>query len=420
LSWGVVGQSFVNFLAKYKIILANFSYLSIIQIFNLALPLITYPFLIRTLGHEVYGKVVFSQAIIGYFVIFVNFGFNISATKEISINRSNPRIVNRIVSSVYQIKGVLLLISFVLLGAYLLFFGKDGDRSLYLLTMWMCVYEFLFPVWYFQGIEKMKHISILTILSRLIFLVLIYLLIASPSDYLLVPIINGVGALVSCLFAIRILIKNGVRFKVQSLASLNYYVKLSYVMAISVGINSFKTNFNIVVVKYFFSYSAVAYYDLALKVVNIGITFLDMISQAIYPKMSKSKDSRFLRNIALVSVGFACVMTIVCQIFSSWIVTILGGAQMQNATLLLRVLAFIFPIYIVGALYGRNCLIVHGYNGEVLKSMFFSGLIYIFLIIVMRYAFPTIDTMFVAVAYIGSFLFESLYRYIRCQNLKLI
>ena len=63
-----------------KMLLANFTYLSIIEIIGLLLPLITFPYLIRTIGAQKYGIIVFAQTIVAYLVMIVNFGFNVSAT----------------------------------------------------------------------------------------------------------------------------------------------------------------------------------------------------------------------------------------------------------------------------------------------------------------------------------------------------
>ena len=68
-----------------KQLLANFSYLSIIEIIGLLLPLVSYPYLIRTVGANNYGIVVFAQAIVAYIIIIVNFGFNVSATRRVVV-----------------------------------------------------------------------------------------------------------------------------------------------------------------------------------------------------------------------------------------------------------------------------------------------------------------------------------------------
>jgi len=76
------------------------------------IPLLTYPYLIRVLGKETYGLVVFVQAIVAYMVILVGFGFNISATREISIHRENKEKLNEIVSSVLIVKSLFFFLPF--------------------------------------------------------------------------------------------------------------------------------------------------------------------------------------------------------------------------------------------------------------------------------------------------------------------
>lgn len=66
-----------------KMLLANFTYLSIIEIIGLLLPLITFPYLIRTIGAQKYGIIVFAQTIVAYLVMIVNFGFNVRQHGEL-------------------------------------------------------------------------------------------------------------------------------------------------------------------------------------------------------------------------------------------------------------------------------------------------------------------------------------------------
>ena len=90
-------------------LVSNFSYLSLIEIINLLLPLVSYPYLIRVVGADKYGIVVFAQAIISYLIIIINFGFNVSATRRVSENRNDNHKLNIIYSSVIYQKIIFLI-----------------------------------------------------------------------------------------------------------------------------------------------------------------------------------------------------------------------------------------------------------------------------------------------------------------------
>ena len=89
-----------NLIFENRSLFSNFSNLSVLYSLNLLIPFIIYPYLIRVLGSETYGLVIYAQAIITYFVILIGFGFNLSGVKLVSKNRNNKQELGKIISSI--------------------------------------------------------------------------------------------------------------------------------------------------------------------------------------------------------------------------------------------------------------------------------------------------------------------------------
>ncbi|NMD03315.1 MAG: oligosaccharide flippase family protein, partial [Bacteroidales bacterium] len=100
-----------NVLVENKVVLVNFSFLGILQLTNLIIFIILIPYLYRILGKENYGLVVFAQTVALYFSIIVNYGFNVTATRDISVNRDNQIKRSEIISYVLAIKILFFVIS---------------------------------------------------------------------------------------------------------------------------------------------------------------------------------------------------------------------------------------------------------------------------------------------------------------------
>ncbi|MEP1982011.1 MAG: oligosaccharide flippase family protein, partial [Maribacter dokdonensis] len=82
-------KKFKILLDKYNNIVQNFSYLTLLQIFNVFFPIIIYPFLIDMFGLELWGKIVLAQSLALYLSLFIDFGFDRFAVKEVSIYRED-------------------------------------------------------------------------------------------------------------------------------------------------------------------------------------------------------------------------------------------------------------------------------------------------------------------------------------------
>ena len=119
--------------------------LFLIQGANYLLPLITIPYLIRILGVKGFGVLAFAAAVAQIFVVLTEFGFNLTATRAISINRANPERLNEIISGVFVLKGLLLLLSAFMLFCVLFVVDSQIETKIYWACFLLAVGNFRFP-----------------------------------------------------------------------------------------------------------------------------------------------------------------------------------------------------------------------------------------------------------------------------------
>ncbi len=186
-------------------VLSNYIYLLLIQGTNFILPLITFPYLVRTLHLEKYGVVMMAGSLMVFMNIFVDFGFNISATREVSIIRDDKMKLSAFYWNVFYVKLILLCISFIILYLLTLTVSKlHSEQSVFLLSFGVVIGQNIFPTWFFQGIEKMKVITLINVLAKIIFAITIFIFIKTPAQYIFVPVLNSLGFIIAGTFGFLI------------------------------------------------------------------------------------------------------------------------------------------------------------------------------------------------------------------------
>jgi len=373
----------------------NFLSLSVLQALNYLLPLITLPYLVRVLGPEKYGLISFAQAFIGYFVILTDYGFNLSATREISINRENEEKVSEIFSSVMIIKFLLGILSFFILGLILLFIPKfKNDWIIYLFTFGTVLGNILFPVWFFQGMENMKWITILNVIARGIFTVLIFVFVHKESDYLNVAIINSLGMLIAGIISLVVVFKNfKVKFIFPKLESIKNQLKEGWHIFIAQVAISGYTYSRTFAVGLFTNNTITGYYAIAEKIMNVIQTFpLSSVTQALYPRLSKIYSENKKRAFNLVkrfqkftTFIYLIGLPIVCFLVP-WLVEIVAGKPYPETILILRLL--LLAIFFINSNAFRvNFLLISGKHSIYSKLHIIAGLIGSILTFFMTYFF---------------------------------
>ena len=179
-------------------LLGNMASLFTLQGTNYILPLIIIPYLVRVLGPEKYGLVVFAQAVIQYFVIVTDYGFNMSATRDVALHRNDPDQVNQIISTVILIKFLLALIGAIFLTIMIFTIGNLYHHyTLYLAVYLTVIGSTIFPTWLFQGLERMRELTVLNIVSRLVTTAAIFIVVQKPNDYTVAATLQSVPGILA-------------------------------------------------------------------------------------------------------------------------------------------------------------------------------------------------------------------------------
>src|SRR5690554_2227413 len=184
----------------------NMSSLGLIQIANFVIPLLIVPYISRIIGIENYGKLEYARTFVLYFTIMVDYGFNLTATREVSIHRNNKEKINELITNVFIAKLILFLIATLIFWALLYFDGTLNQKSSLLWVTYLINFGFLlFPLWFFQGMEKLATIAYINFGIKLIIVSGVIFFIKQSSDYWIYNLFLSIAQIVIGIVAVYIL-----------------------------------------------------------------------------------------------------------------------------------------------------------------------------------------------------------------------
>jgi PST family polysaccharide transporter len=307
----------------------NFVSLVLLQGVNYLLPLLTFPFLFRVLGVEYWGLVTFGYTLIQYFVMLTDFGFNLSATKYISMHRDSPEAINRYLNSAFICRLLLGGVSFLILLSLTAMVGKFRQEPVFFISYFGIVAgNMMFPMWYFQGMEKMKYITVFNIVAKLVSFVPMFIFIRNPQDYVRVPFFYSSGFLLAGFVSIYIIyFREKMKWFIPSVKEIRFAFSDSFTYFLSRLSLSMFTNVNPLVIGLVCGNAAVGYYSAAEKLYQAYSQLLTPFTGVLFPHIAKTRDVSFFKraikrlvpaNVALLTVILLC---------SSWIIRLVYGAS---------------------------------------------------------------------------------------------
>ena len=376
--------NFSNLNSDGKIIFKNFSYLSLLRIFNILSQYILVSFLVRTLGSETYGVFVWAFAIIQYLVIIVNFGFNTYAAKYVTDNNNDPNRINTIFSSIMGIKISLFICSSILFLISLNFFPLLQENIfLLVILLGFALGEAVFPIWFFQGSEKLEIPTKIIFVFRLLLVITTLWLITQTEHLLRYALLLTISQILigffGLVFAITKLDIKLVRFGLSDITDL---LKESFAFFLG-GIFGKSFNFAaIMLIGIYCSMEDVSSFDISIKIIAVMQLPFETLSVALFPTIARSKNR--LLNQKLIFIGF--LASLIFWAFTYWqaafLMNLLGGAELMEYSSLLQRLSMLIPVVVLTYLLGPNTLIAFGHQNHFNYSFIIPSTIYILILLI--------------------------------------
>lgn len=351
-----IGQIVKN--KEAKTVAGNFMWLSLLQVAGYVFPLITMPYLARVIGVEGFGKIAFAGAIMVWIQTIADWGFNLTATRDVAQNRDNPQKVSEIFSNVLWARCLLMVVVFIVLLILIITIPQFRENCAVILVSFLMVPgHILFPDWFFQAIEKMRYITILNVLMKLVFTVAVFIFIKQPEDYILQPFFTSLGYVVSGLIALYyILYKWGIKLHKPNWLGILLTIKNSTDVFINNLAPNLYNSFSTVLLGIFGGGNAVGILDGGNKFVNIGNQLQQSINRAFYPFLSRNIGGH--RSYVKVTISISIFMCVFLFFAAPTLVKFFLSPEFVNSTYIIRIRAISMVFYAVSSAYGANYLII--------------------------------------------------------------
>lgn len=344
------------FRRKEGVLAWNTLMLYILTFSQYLLSLIVVPYETRILGTSAYGTVGVAMAIMVYFQLFIDFGFLLSATDEVSRNRTDKTRLNTVMTSVTVCKLMLVLASwivlFVLCRVLPAWKGMFGFYSLFLIGTSI---NALLPDYLYRGLEKMSAITIRTVLIRAFSTAGIFLFLKVPEDIRVIPALTAVGNLVAIVVCFIDAKKRlGVRFCFVRGSDVWLRMKQSSFFFFSRFATTAYSALNTVILDSVAPKGSPVrgYYTSSDKLISTGRQALTPISDSLYPYMVKHHDYRLVKKVLLILEPIIIVFCAVIFVFAHPLCAFAFGEDFRPTGDVLRVMlpaaVITLPSYICG------------------------------------------------------------------------
>lgn len=327
---------------KEKRILKNTKNLLIFHIAKMLFPFITLPYLTRILSLDSYGMVAYIKTVMSYMQILVDFGFVLSATKDIVNSRDNKRNLEYVLGDTLLAKIILGLGAFIVLMLMSVFVPIIRQHMCYTVLSYIVIFISIFLLdFLFRGLEVMHTITFRFIIMKTISTILTFIFVKGDNDILLIPIFDILGSFFAVMLVVFEIKKLNLTIRFSGIKKTLQSIRDSFIYFLN---NVASTSFNALstlVIGVQINSTEVAYWSVCMQIINAIQACYTPISDGIYPEMIKNKDLKLIKRIIKWGLPIVLAGCIIAYVIAEIVLLIIGGNKYLIAVPVFRILILV-------------------------------------------------------------------------------
>jgi O-antigen/teichoic acid export membrane protein len=366
----------------------NVFYNVLLALSQVLFPLITFPYLARTLGPNQIGLLNFAESISRYFILVAALGIPIYGVREIAKRQENKlqrTMVFLEIASINLITTILLTIAFICI-----VFCVPKMHSELPLFGWAIVYfilQMFYFEWFFTGMNQFKFIALRSFVIRFLFILFVFLLIKSKSDYLkymqMQVSLSMIIALINFKYLYSLLDLKKINI-VQ--LNLKQHLKPLFLLFLTIFSISIYFSMDTILLGFLANNESVGYYSSALKLTKLIIAVLGSISVALFPQMinlyhngGEEQFSKMVKQCYALILSLSIPLVILIAGLADDIIILLLGQHFNRAILPLQITAPLIVIVSLSGIFGFQVLSALSKDKAILFSAIVGMLVSILL-----------------------------------------
>lgn len=311
------------------------------------LPLITFPYLTRVLGVGAWGLVAFYGSFGSFLIKLVEYGFNYSGSRDVAAERDSRPRIGEILTSVTSAKLLLAAVAVVPVWvAYSLVPQLQTDLRLFAATIVWALGLAFDMTWFFQGLERLRFIAILNLVTKSAGVIAIFVFVRAPDDAWMVPGLYGASSWVAAVIAMAVAAK-AARPTRPSLASIASSIRQGWNLFIYAAAIALMSVGNTFILGLFASPRSVGFFAAAERLIRLASAALDPITKAVYPRItylidrSRNEAARLARLTLAATSALSVGIGLGIYFTAPWLVPFVLGSDFEPTVPILRFMGFL-------------------------------------------------------------------------------
>lgn len=324
------------------------------SILNLIFPLISFPYISRVLSVSGIGIYNFSNTYVNYFILIAGLGVATYAVREGAQYRNEKAKIEKFASQVFSINLIATVIAYILLFfSLILFKSLDNYVSCILIFSIQILFTTLGTEWIYTIYEDYAYITIRSIVFKILSIILLFILVRKPSDYLWYATITVFAAVGSNILNF-IHARNFINIRLTLNINWHYHLKpiliiFASVVAVTIYVSSDTTILGILKNDY-----AVGIYSTSVKIYQIAQSLLSAILTVTIPRLAMlwgQKRRKEYNNVLTRVINILGILVLPASVglimLSREVVLIIAGHKFLPSVNSLRIItwAIIFSIF---------------------------------------------------------------------------